>query len=423
MNEQGQSVAILKELQLPVMEPIMSTKLRVSVYDWDAGSSDDRVATLQFDYQDVKDSEDSVGWGDSGGLQHMQIQNIDINGIKDIDKVRADRKKAVDDRKAAAGGGPTSLIPSSSLGGGPGPKTLGRPTWYNMYGAPEGKQSDRVPSAMNRGFIPGSFYRGRVLLSFKIDDATDPKAQVTDCPAPTPEQRPEEEKYVIQFDLYEGSEIPDKGDMEVQVCIGTQMIKSSALTVKEGRAHWYTPLTDLIATWPKDLRQVPDIFVYLAVKAKRVSFVRFNFEELVKKGWRNPPQWTILQEDPALDALDEDEFPGALLFSIRAGAFKDAPAVVAREARPLSYDSPDEFEEIETKVEVSPGLPPAKSIGSPNPPRPISKIGTLMLTIVEAVNLPAMDSNGFSDPFCKIKIGDKRVCYNHATRQHIIHIC
>jgi hypothetical protein len=353
-----------------------------------------------------------MGWGDSGGLQHMMVQNIDINGVKDIDKLRAERKKAVDEKKAAAAGGPLSLnlMPSSSLGGGPGPKTLGRPTWYNIYGAPEGKQSGRVASAMNRGFIPGSFYRGRVLLSFKIDDAAEPKKAIIDCPAPLPNQRPEEERYVIQFDLYEGSEIADKGDMEVQVCIGTQMVKSAAIAPKEGRVSWYTPLTDLVSTWPKDLRQVPDVFVYLAHKQKRVSFVRFNFEELVKKGWRTPPEWVVLQEDPALDALDEDEFPGALLFGIRAGAVKDAPPSIAREARPLAYDSPDEYEEVETKIEINPGLPPAKSVPSPASPvpKPVAKIGTLMLTIVEAVNLPAMDSNGFSDPYCKIKIGDKR---------------
>lgn len=33
---QGLDVQFLKELQLPVMEPIMSNKITLSLYDWDA---------------------------------------------------------------------------------------------------------------------------------------------------------------------------------------------------------------------------------------------------------------------------------------------------------------------------------------------------------------------------------------------------
>ncbi len=36
--------------------------------------------------------------------------------------------------------------------------------------------------------------------------------------------------------------------------------------------------------------QCPDVFIYLSgKKAKRFSFTRIKFDELVKRGWKQPP--------------------------------------------------------------------------------------------------------------------------------------
>merc|ERR1712087_815203 len=39
--------------------------------------------------------------------------------------------------------------------------------WYNLYGAPEHRQ-DGIANKMNSGYMEGTFFRGRVLLSAKI---------------------------------------------------------------------------------------------------------------------------------------------------------------------------------------------------------------------------------------------------------------
>ncbi len=48
------------------------------------------------------------------------------------------------------------------------------PRWINLYGAPERKQTG-VASKMNRGFIEGTYFRGRVLVSAQVVDQNDPK--------------------------------------------------------------------------------------------------------------------------------------------------------------------------------------------------------------------------------------------------------
>merc|ERR1711997_355482 len=40
--------------------------------------------------------------------------------------------------------------------------------WFNLYGAPKHKQKG-IAAKMNAGYIEGSHYRGRVLLSVKVD--------------------------------------------------------------------------------------------------------------------------------------------------------------------------------------------------------------------------------------------------------------
>ena len=44
-----------------------------------------------------------------------------------------------------------------------------------------------------------------------------------------------------------------------------------------------------------------------------------HHSECVEGGWKVPPAWFVLKEDPVLDAFDstKQEFPGSLLFSLR----------------------------------------------------------------------------------------------------------
>ncbi len=82
--------------------------------------------------------------------------------------------------------------------------------------------------------------------------------------------------------------------MHIEISIGSQYFPSNRVLVKEGRCKWYEELRnssgdDISVTFPQDIEQVPDIFVYLCHKTKRISFKRFKFADIVKKNWKNPP--------------------------------------------------------------------------------------------------------------------------------------
>src|SRR5205823_169426 len=78
---------------------------------------------------------------------------------------------------------------------------------------------------MNAGFLPGSAFRGRVLLSAGVTDPEKKKssggvgvgsgpitkAQIGGVAALRGAQRPVEEKYTLRVDLYEASEVPMRG--------------------------------------------------------------------------------------------------------------------------------------------------------------------------------------------------------------------
>eukprot|EP00478_Filoreta_tenera_P000267 GABV01000267.1.p1 GENE.GABV01000267.1~~GABV01000267.1.p1 ORF type:complete len:221 (+),score=106.79 GABV01000267.1:349-1011(+) len=215
------------------------------------------------------------------------------------------------------------------------------PRWMNFYGAPIGCQKGYA-SSMNRGYVPGSFYRGRALVAVDIADEDEPKAEAVDVGGLDPELRPKEEAWILQFDLYEGSEIVEfdaldnisgalKGnlnttkEMHVELHVGAFIATSSKQAVKNGRCFWNEGVgpkkgeTDIRLVLPSDVSQCPDVMIYLCRGKDRVSFKRIPFETVIEDGWLTPPRWVRLQEDKATDRLDEDVFPGSLLFAVRGG--------------------------------------------------------------------------------------------------------
>jgi hypothetical protein len=268
----GKDVDMNQVMCVPVMEPILASKIKFSMYDWDSTSSDDRINTFPLDYAEIK-------------AKPFQAR------------------------------------------------------WFHLYGAPEDYQNGWA-SKMNRSVIPGSFYRGRVLLGASVDTIKDPKMTVDDCSL-NPVHRPKLIKYVIQCDLYEGSEMPDK-ECWIEVACMKQSVQSSKAKPKDGISTWYEELQaatggDLAVEMPADLEQCADVFVYLCTKEGRVSFRRYSAAYLLNEhgGWRVPPKWHSMNECLALDAFGEAQFPGTLLFSLRMGPAAAAPAEPFPESRPL----------------------------------------------------------------------------------------
>lgn len=47
-------------------------------------------------------------------------------------------------------------------------------------------------------------------------------------------------------------------------------------------------------------------------QGRKICYARFPVTELLERGADPPPMWFNLQEDKAINALPDDEFPGSL---------------------------------------------------------------------------------------------------------------
>eukprot|EP01084_Bolivina_argentea_P233322 393023_1 len=52
--KKGTNVNMLCQLQIPVFEPLMCSVIKISFYDWNATKRNDRIASLSFDYNQIK---------------------------------------------------------------------------------------------------------------------------------------------------------------------------------------------------------------------------------------------------------------------------------------------------------------------------------------------------------------------------------
>lgn len=350
-HKSGTSTEILQEIQIPVMEPVMSGKVLFSIYDWDAAGTDDRIKTSMFNYRQIKEKGFST-------------------------------------------------------------------RWVNLYGAPIGKQRGKIARKMNRGYMDGTCFRGRVLMNMTIEDKPEPKKEVIECSGAF-DARPKDERYTLRMDLYEGSEIADKGELQVELSCGSFSWRSGAAKSVDGRAKWYQEMKDGTGEWPafsypQDLDQVPNVFIYLCQKEKRIAFLSFPFRDLVERGWIVPPSWNVLKEDPCHDAFDADklEFPGSMLFSLRAGRWNDAPSQVHPNCRPLlrmGYEdiAEEKAEEEAAATSQADATSPLITPAVPAAPKAVSTVGTLTVDVLNAKDLPAVDRfSKSSDPFIKLRLAE-----------------
>eukprot|EP00808_Paulinella_micropora_P000340 g32402.t1 len=409
-------------IQVPVMEPVMSSSIKVQLWDRD-DIRDELIATVFLDYHEVKKHDTLKGpkW------YNLYGSPLGAKKKKDVAK----------------------------------------------------KMNDGfVTGTLYRGKLLMDYK-----VEEKEDPMAE---VVKDCQVPSKDLWPKNINYKVDCDLYEGSEIPSPGKMGIEVSCGDISVSSSFITSQQGRVEWFTPLSLSLPQLPEDPTQAPDVFVYLvnssstSSKKRRVSFSRFRLADLCDQQWISPPMWRILAEDPCLDALTESEFPGTVLMSLRGGAADTAPGEQDPRwalVRPLKYEDAD-FDAIEKRIdELSPwvcvavlpggaacstmndanvsqcgecgtprpgyepdaeGKVPMKK-GSieadrkasldgaadsplleaepvslpetkrqPNPRRSdseVSTVGTLVVTVISGTRLPAMDSGKTSDPYVKVTVG------------------
>ena len=165
-------------------------------------------------------------------------------------------------------------------------------------------------------------------------------------------------------------------DLRIQVCIGAIELTTRSVKFEEGMCRWNELLRSDPIKLPADLKQIPDICIYLLrADGKPVCFSRIpavDVKENHTLGFHQTPKWYLLQEDEVLEGLDEGEFPGSILMKLGFGR--------------LDEDNIDSVAEWNQAME---------NVRSASPHQ-------VRVHLYQGKNLPATDSNGLSDPYVNI---------------------
>jgi hypothetical protein len=114
---------------------------------------------------------------------------------------------------------------------------------------------------MNQGHLPGSYYRGRVLMGLSVADATNPFPKVESCDGAF-KNVPDPIPYLLRCDLYSGTALPklSKGlrskYFSVEISFGEFSSKSTVRMREKSQCVWMEEITPVTASFPADITQV-----------------------------------------------------------------------------------------------------------------------------------------------------------------------
>ena len=248
--------------------------------------------------------------------------------------------------------------------------------WVHMYGSPQGAGGD-VADKMNKAILPGTTYRGSMMIGMSVDREPGDEELKKDCYTVqfnSKKESPATTQWVLQVDVYQGVEVGDgAGKFKIEMQIRALVTSTDWGNCQRGACEWYDMMSldtdddgDTIELrMPKDPEECPDVIFYLIEKAggfdvknQVVSYLRFKWRDLLKMGFTTPPKWYTFKASPVLSDLSEEDFPGTILMGIRAGLREDMPKEVQPEARPFltvdASDNKDPLEEIHNELNNGP---------------------------------------------------------------------
>ncbi|MES1916535.1 MAG: hypothetical protein MHM6MM_008355, partial [Cercozoa sp. M6MM] len=363
-------------LSVNVQEPVMSDSVQVQLYDYDKGRPDELIATRRFSYR--------------------------------------------------------RLI-------------LDTPMTIHFYGA-DPRKSNKHANKMNLDLMQGHHYRGSALVQWHVARGDHVRAEpVVEQIAFDPRGADRHtEQWAVQCDVWEAGELPEHlGDVCVKLLVGSTVVSSHENRATKGVICFNESLSndkdkqmttaeqgDTTVVWGSaNVDELPDVVVALYHKKKDmcISFRRCSFRQLVEQGMEVPPSWVPLMRARDTGLLKPDDEAGTLLMSLRACRLSELPAHVSLACRPffaqqsmlpiaeedaidrsLSKDGSKDGSKDDSAGKASVDTTVSGSTrGSIS--GTVSHVGTLTVTVISGVNLPAADRNGLSDPFVKIRVGANRV--------------
>jgi len=280
--------------------------------------------------------------------------------------------------------------------------------WVNLYGSPlNALPPDHIGRSekMNKSPDVASTYKGRILMSMRIDDNESKTIKkrgkkVKSRPKKAfplhydklklPDPKIGKAKFAFRMKVLLGSELPvgmGKDEFCIQMSCGPLKIRTQTKKAVNGVCFFDHEIVECAeAILPADLGMVPDFMLHLirnpgnnmpGFAEEAISFKRITAKEIFEKGFNTHPEWVRLEEDFVLNAVSQGMHPGCVLVQLGFGIKQKAESMVWPEV------TNDELEERRGKFQAR-------------------------VHIYQARNLPAADDSGLIDPYIVVYFGGKK---------------
>jgi hypothetical protein len=264
-DEANYCVEWYEDLYIPAVIPTVSGKLRVRLWDYDAGMRDDLVGTIVIDFEEL------------------------LNEMK-----------------------PGAV------------KRYGEYFWANIYGAPVKGTSGSFRDKMNADPRLASYWRGRVLLNIKVIDTEKPRLMVQAVTDPTLKKYIDDNydggtDYELRCQVYSGACLPQVGkQLKVMAKWGQQETSSMFVGNVNGACEWYEMLKRKIINSPSEnFADLPDVFIYLMQDDTILSYMRLRPQDC--RDIQVEPDWMQLIPDKSTGVVDKDWEAGFIRLRVYVG--------------------------------------------------------------------------------------------------------
>jgi hypothetical protein len=159
------------------------------------------------------------------------------------------------------------------------------------------------------------------LYSLSTEDSENPKTKTRelkyDIRANKPSPNVKVKSYMLKVALYQGVELPSKSQFYYIIAsCGPYEVYSQKVECINSRATWNQYL-ELSIRAPETQEDIPDVILYLAEdpndSTSRFCFKRIKAASILDINGKDfKIENYILEEDRAIDALDDEQFPGII---------------------------------------------------------------------------------------------------------------
>lgn len=318
------------------------------------------------------------------------------------------------------------------------------PAWYPLYGPPDGVDghSSKAKHMMERHPDTASTYRGRVLLSARIEGETGTEIERVHTKAatqPPDALLPATSLYRIRALVILGDEIPSfnstatgilsflGGDVGVMVTCGGKSAWTPRVRPDRGAAAWRSFLEfDVVLPAMVDepagedenaprvskfCSPLPDTIIYLyrgdpassnRKACQRLCYARLDTAALIERGFDGcSPAWQVMREDTCFNGLGDEETSGSVLMRVGMERVPDAVADTLSGADGVLDTLAVSAAEWKAELAQASALSPYE----------------LRVHVFRGEHLPSADEDGSLDPYLRVSLNGvtKRTNIKHKT--------